>query len=91
MKKHFSLFAISGLMTAGLVFAIPQDQAPTPAPEAGQASHHQADPSRQLKMMTKRLNLTGDQQNQILPILTERQQQFESIRNDNSLAPKDRH
>ena len=40
--------------------------------------------------MTKKLKLTADQQNQILPILTSRQQQMESIRNDASLSAQDR-
>jgi hypothetical protein len=48
------------------------------------------DPDRQVKMLTKKLNLTADQQTQIRSVLTDRQQQFESIRNDSSLAPKDR-
>ena len=93
MRKQLSLLAVSAIFGAGLAMATPQDQAPAPAPapEGGQAARHQPDPNRQVKMMTKRLNLTQDQQNQILPILSDRQQQFESIRNDSSLSPKDRH
>ena len=91
MRKQISLMAVAAIFGVGLAMAAPQEQAPAPAPEAGQGARHQPDPSRQVKMLTKRLNLTQDQQNQILPILTDRQQQFESIHNDSALSPKDRH
>ncbi len=90
MKKQFCFLTISALVGTGLAMAAPQDQAP-PQPAAGQATHHQMDPNHQVKMLTKRLNLSDDQQKQILPILTDRQQQFESIHNDSSLSPKDQH
>jgi protein CpxP len=91
MKKQLCLLAVSALIGVGSAMATPQDQnsAPPPAGEHGQ--RHQMDPSRQVKMLAKRLNLTEDQQKQLLPILTDQQQQFEAIHNDSSLAPKDRH
>lgn len=93
MKTTICLFGASAILALGSAFAVPQDQAqaPAPTPEAGQPPHRQMDPNRQIKMLTKRLNLTEQQQGQILPILTDRQQQAENIRNDSSLSPKDRH
>ncbi len=90
MRKQLSFMTISALIGTGLAMAAPQEQAPAPPP-AGQAHHRQMDPNREVKMLTKKLNLSSDQQKQLLPILTDRQQQFESIRNDSSLSPKDQH
>lgn len=101
MRKRICSLALSTLFGIGMAVAAPQEAQQPATPEAqGQGAppasvehggHRKADPNRQLKMLTKRLNLTADQQNQLLPILTDRQQQFESIRSDASLSPKDRH
>ena len=90
MRKQICSLALSAIFGLGVAVAAPQaqDQSAQPSQSAG---HHQADPNRQLQRLTKRLNLTADQQNQILPILTGRQQQMQSIFSDNSLSPQDRH
>ena len=92
MKKQLLSVALSTLFGMGVAIAAPQTQdQPAASGQTAEAPHrHQADPNHQLKMLTKRLNLTADQQNQLLPMLTDRQQQMQAIRNDNSLAPKDR-
>ena len=82
MKKQIFTFAVSTIVGAGLALAAPQtqDQSTAPqtqdqqaAPENSQAGHghRQMDPQRQVKMLTKRLNLTADQQNQIRSMLSE--------------------
>lgn len=98
MKKQLCSLALSAIFGLGVAIAAPQTQdpaAPPPAPgsaDSGQrsAGHRPFDPNRQLQMLSKRLQLTSDQQNQILPILTSRGQQVESLRSDTSLSPKDR-
>lgn len=99
MRRQICSLTLSTLFGLGVAVAAPQQgneaapQGPdqsAPAPQNARG-HRQADPNRQLHMLTKRLNLTGDQQNQILPILTNRAQQMENLRSDSSLAPKDRH
>ncbi len=92
MKKQIVTLALTtffGLGTIGVAVAAPQDpQAPAPV----QAREHRpVDPNRQVKMLSKRLNLTADQQNQVLPILGDQQQQIAGIQADNSLSQKDRH
>jgi hypothetical protein len=87
MKKQFGLFALCVILGAGLAQAAPL---PQEAPAAAQASHR-ADPSQQLRRLTKRLNLTSEQQDRLLPILTERQQQMTALLNDTSLPAQDRH
>ena len=96
MKKQIIALAFSSLFGLGAVLASPQTQDPAQAQNtAPQANHerqwHKPDPNHQVRMLTKRLNLTQDQQNQILPILTATQQQMESIFNDSSLSRKERH
>lgn len=98
MRKQIFSLALSTIFGLGVAMAAPQNTATTPqsqdqstAPQNGRwAGRHEADPNKEVQRMTKKLNLTADQQNQILPILTSRQQQMESIRNDNSLSSQDR-
>ena len=56
----------------------------------GMHRHRMANPQHQLKHLTKMLNLTPDQQQQMLPILQDGQQKSMSIRNNTSLNPQDR-
>jgi Spy/CpxP family protein refolding chaperone len=93
MKKQFVTIALTtflGLGTVAAVVAAPQQDPQAPATVQGR-EHRQVDPNRQVKMWSKRLNLTADQQSQILPILTNRQQQIAGIQSDNSLSAQDRH
>lgn len=96
MKKQICSLALSTIFGLGVALAAPQSQ-DQPAPPASPADgangvrgHHQFNPDRQLHMLSKRLNLTDDQQKQILPILANRRQQMESLRADSTLAPQDR-
>jgi len=97
MRKSILSFALSTAFGLSVAMAAPQATAPaqsqdqSTAPQNGHwAGRHEADPNKEVQRMTKKLNLTADQQNQILPILTSRQQQMESIRNDSSLSQQDR-
>ena len=89
MKKRMCLLALSALFGLGVAIAAPMPQN-EPAQDSQKAERHHADPKEQLSRLTKKLNLTADQQNQILPILTARQQQMQSIWSDNSLSREDR-
>jgi Spy/CpxP family protein refolding chaperone len=78
-------------LVVGLVAApvLAQQSAPTAAPTGrGQGQH--MDPQEQLQKLTKRLQLTADQQSKIGAILQDRQQQVQSIRGDSSLKPVDK-
>jgi hypothetical protein len=93
MRKQISLLALSTLFGLGVAMASPQtpEQA-APQDQIQNNGRHarQQDPAKQVKHLAKRLNLTADQQNQLLPIFADRQQQMAAIRGDSSLAPKDR-
>ena len=90
MRKQICSLALSAIFGLGVAMAAPQAQ-DQPAQPNPPAAHRQADPNKQLERLTKRLNLTADQQNQILPILTSRDQQMQTILSDNSLSSRDRH
>jgi Spy/CpxP family protein refolding chaperone len=102
MKNQLSRLAISGLLATGLTlcsaaaFAQQDNAAPTPdasAPQQGgghgQWGGHQT-PDEQVARMTKRYNLSSDQQAQIKPILANQQQQMQALRQDSSLSREDK-
>ncbi len=99
MKKQIGFSVLSAVLGLSLAVAAPQENQTTPngtsqqqtAP--GQENHgdrKQMDPNRRVQMLAKRLNLTQDQQQQLLPILTEEQQNSMNVRNDSSLNPQER-
>ena len=101
MKNQLCRLAISGLLATGLTLCsaaafAQQDNAPAPdasAPQQGgghgQWGRHQT-PDEQVARMTKRYNLSSDQQAQIKPILADQQQQMQALRQDSSLSREDR-
>ena len=93
MQKRMLCLAISTVFSIGTALAVPQDQGPPPPPDqmAPQQGRQQApNGDRIMQAMTKRLNLTEDQQNQIRPIMQDEMTQIMGLRNDSSLAPRDR-
>ena len=65
----------------------------TAAPPPTQGMGHRGmmmDPAEQLARMTKRYNLSADQQTQIKPILAAQQTQMEAVHGDSSLSRDDR-
>ena len=95
MKKSFSFRLQSAVLAVCLVgsanvFA----QEPGGAPEAqappGGGHRGMMDPAQQLEGMTKRYNLSADQQTQLKPILASQQQQMQALRGDSSLSREDR-
>ena len=96
MKKPFSFRLQSAILAVCLlggahVFAQEPGGAPeTQGPPAGGGHRGMMDPAQQLEGMTKRYNLTADQQTQIKPILAQQQQQMQALRGDSSLSREDR-
>jgi periplasmic protein CpxP/Spy len=93
-RTKLSLIMALGMASCFTLAAQTPDQQAAPAPQSQQSQSqermHHADPVQQAKHLAKKLNLTADQENQIEPILANRQQQFEAIRSDSSLSRKDR-
>jgi periplasmic protein CpxP/Spy len=98
MKKSIYLVAVSALLSLTSAIAAPQQTTATAEQEQQTApvqtvkpnEMRQADPQRQVKRLTKRLQLTPEQQRQLLPILSQRTEQVNAIRNDASLSVQDR-
>jgi periplasmic protein CpxP/Spy len=68
----------------------PQDQQTAPAPQ-GHKGHKMPTADERLQHLTKKLNLTDDQQTKIKPILEQQQQQMQALRGDQSLSKEQRH
>lgn len=96
MKKTMIGFVVAGVLgvTGSLVMA--QDQTPASPTQADGSDQtrqrtHVVDPAVQAQHMAKRLNLTSDQQTQVLNVLTAQQDQVKGLRGDSSLSREDRH
>jgi hypothetical protein len=93
MRNRLLTLALSGLLTLAVGGgAMGQDNA-APAAAPGQEQGRgpgRMNPDRQLEHMTRELGLSADQQNQIRPLLVERQQKMEAIFQDQSIAQQDR-
>jgi periplasmic protein CpxP/Spy len=86
------------VLTAGLSFAGAQQAQPAPdgttavQPDAPYGHrHHAPDPQQQAAYLSRRLNLTSDQAQKLEPILATRDQQMQSVWQNQQLAPADRH
>lgn len=92
---NFRLFAPFALAAIALttIAAGAQDQTQPPPANAPTSQHqrHMPDADHQLRHMTKRFNLTDAQQQQIRPILVDRQQKMMAIKNDTSASDVQRH
>jgi periplasmic protein CpxP/Spy len=84
-------FAIS----TGTAFSQDDQQAPPPAPGGEMGGHggaHRQMPStdEQLKHMTKKLDLTADQQPKVKAILDDQHAKMEALHNDSSMSREDK-
>lgn len=85
------------LLTAALVLALGTgaalaQQAPPPpqdGPQGPPMHHRQPNPQREAERLARRLNLTPDQTAKLEPVLANRQQQMEAIRNNGQLTQED--
>ena len=92
MKKTLCTIALTGLLGLGMTAFAQDSTTQQPATEAMHGPRGQGfSPDKQLEHMTKALNLTSDQQTQIKPILTDRQQKMQALFQDQSLTREDRH
>jgi len=91
MRKQIQALTLCATFGLGTAVAAPMAQEQQTAPQTNtHKQHRQRDPQQQLQFMTQKLNLDADQQSKLLPILTDRSQQIQAIRADNTLSNKDR-
>ena len=96
MKNQFGRIALSGILATGLTLGsaaafAQQDSPPDPSAQQGGGGHRQPPtPDEQVARMTKRYNLSADQQAQIKPILADQLQKMMALREDSSLSRDDK-
>ena len=86
--KSFAPLALTAVIALTSVAAGAQTQSAPPPDATTTHQRRMPDADHQLRHMTKRLNLTDAQQQQIKPILVDRNNQIAAIRNDTSLTPE---
>lgn len=97
MRNQILTIALSGLvaLAAGSALYAQDNSAPPQQSQqqgqwGGGHGHGRMDPDEQLKHMTRQLDLNADQQNQIRPILVDRQQKMQALWQNQSLSREDR-
>jgi periplasmic protein CpxP/Spy len=96
LKNCLLALVLAGLTYTVAPSAIAQDNGANdqqPAQNSAPAGHGQRhwDPQQRTEMLTKRLNLTSDQQAKVLDVFKSEQSQMEGLRSDISLSREDRH
>ena len=96
LKQSLLVLAAAGLISIAVRFAAAQDspsntQQPPPAQDNGGRHHGPPfDPAHRAAELTKKLNLTSDQQPKVLEALQSEHSQMESLHQDSSLSQQDR-
>jgi protein CpxP len=91
-KRCLLTLVAAGLITMGASFSIAQDNMSNDqaAPQHGGHMHEGMDPAKRTAELTKKLNLTSDQQSKVQSILESQKSQMESLRQDSSMSQQDR-
>jgi protein CpxP len=92
-KRFLLVLIAAGLIAVAMPFAAAQDNSPSgqPSPQDNGGRHHgPPDPAQRMAELTKKLNLTSDQQTKVQDALTSEHSQMESLHQDASLSRDDR-
>jgi Spy/CpxP family protein refolding chaperone len=89
LKQCLLVLLAVGLISIAAPFAAAQDS--PPAQGNGGWHHGPPDPAQRTQELTKKLNLTSDQQTKVQGIFQSEHSQMESLRQDSSLSQQDRH
>ena len=93
MRRTTITLALAGLLAlgAGPAARAQYGDSGQSSGQGGQGhQRHRMDPDEQLQRMTQQLGLSTDQQNQIRPILVDRQQKMQALWQNQSLSQSDR-
>jgi protein CpxP len=96
-RRHVIAVVAASLITGASVLSLAQESQPaTQAPSAsssdkqGHGKHGKQDPAERVQKLSKKLNLSSEQQTKVQGILESQQQQMQSLRQDTSLSAQDR-
>lgn len=86
---------LGAVLSLGMLAQAQQPDAQAAPPPPGPAQpmagpHHRMNPNRQMKHLTRMLNLSDSQQAQIRPIVDDHDKQMRQLWDDTSLTPQDR-
>ena len=91
MRKSLCSLVLTGALAIAGSAAFAQSDTPAQQPPpTAPGGRHGMSVDEQLARMTKELNLTPDQATQIKPILTDRRQQMEALRQDQATSQTDK-
>jgi hypothetical protein len=94
LRKPLLILLAAGIIAMAASFAAAQDSQPAnqqPAPANGGWHHGPPDPAQRTAELTKKLKLTSDQQTKVQDILQSEHAQMETLHQDTSMSPQDRH
>ena len=96
-RRHVIAVVAASLIAGASAFSFGQESQPaTQAPSAsssdkqGHGKHGKQDPAERVQKLSKKLNLSSEQQTKVQGILESQQQQMQSLRQDTSLSAQDR-
>jgi protein CpxP len=93
LKQSLLVLVAAGLISIAGQFATAQDNSSNDqqsAQDNGGRHHDRPDPARRTAELTKKLNLTSDQQPKVQEALQSERSQMESVHQDSSLSQQDR-
>lgn len=94
LKKHVLVFIAAGAISIAAPFVAAQDaqsnDQSAPAQQNGGRHHGRPDPAQRTAELTKKLNLSADQQSKVQDALQSEHSQMESLHQDSSLSQEDR-
>ena len=95
-KQGLATLLAAGAISIAAPLASAQDNSSNsqqyqPSQETGREHHGRPDPAERTAHLTKKLNLTSDQQAKVLQILQSEQSQMQSAHQDSSTSQQDRH
>ncbi len=92
LKKYLLVILAASLIASGATLALAQDSSSNsqPAQANGGWHHGPPDPAQRTQELTKKLNLTADQQTKVQSIFESEHSQMETLRQDSSLSQQDR-
>ncbi len=92
LKQCLLIVLAAGLISVAVPFATAQDSQPNSQPSQGMGGWHHGppDPAQRTQELTKKLNLTSDQQTKVQDILESEKSQMDSLHQDSSMSQQDR-
>jgi periplasmic protein CpxP/Spy len=95
IKRCLLTLTLIGVISTLTIAGIAQDNQSSDQQTTAGSPHERGgrehfDPARRTEMLTKKLNLTADEQTKVLDILKSAESQAEGVRSDTSVPPQER-